>query len=313
MSGGGAGTRPRARGGGGAGPVIPAESALMRPSVPPTPLAIPTDAGVFDALAAGPDGGTPVLLLHGFPQFSRQWTHQLAALGAAGYRAVAPDQRGYSPGVRPAEVEAYGTRHLVGDVLRIADALGWDTFHLAGHDWGAAIAWGTAMHAPERVRSLVPVSIPHPGAFAKALREDPEQQRRSAYMELFRQPPPIPERALLAEFDRFGLPPAHAGYYRERFTSEPGLLTAALNWYRTYDFPDPVPVAVPTTFIASTADVAVAMSGIEDTAAWVTGPYRLELLEGVGHFVPEEAAETTTRLMLGHLADQGAAAGPRPA
>ncbi|PWK69456.1 pimeloyl-ACP methyl ester carboxylesterase [Streptomyces sp. CG 926] len=263
---------------------------------------IPTEAGVFDALAAGPSDGTPVLLLHGFPQFSVQWEHQLRALGEQGFRAVAPDQRGYSPGVRPTDLKEYATGHLVDDVLRIADALGWDGFHLAGHDWGAAIAWATATLEPGRVRTLTAVSLPHPGAFGRALRQDPVQQRMSRYQELFRQPPPVPEEAMLADFDRFGLPdPQLVDYYYARFAKEPGLLTAALNWYRAGGFPKPAKTCVPTLLIAGTDDVAVALSGIEDTANWVDAPYRLELLPGVGHFAPEEAPEITSKLLLEHL------------
>lgn len=266
-------------------------------------ISIDTEVGTFDGLAAGPEDGTPVLLLHGFPQFSIQWRHQLSALGAAGYRAIAPDQRGYSPGVRPPEVADYARPHLVADVLRVTDALGWDRFHLVGHDWGAAVAWSTAIDAPTRVRSVVAVSIPHPGAYGRALREDPEQAHKSGYIQLFRQAPPVPENTLLAEFNRFGMPEARVDDYRHRFATEPGLLTAALNWYRAMTFGDPPgPCQIPTMLIASDCDIAVAMSGVHDTANWVTGPYRLEILEGVGHFVPEEAAEETSRLLLEHLA-----------
>jgi pimeloyl-ACP methyl ester carboxylesterase len=105
---------------------------------------IETPRGTFDALAAGPEGGRPVLLLHGFPESAAQWEHQLPALADAGYRAVAIDQRGYSPGVRPAAVEAYGPDELIADVVAVANALGWPRFDLVGHDWGSAVAWMTA-------------------------------------------------------------------------------------------------------------------------------------------------------------------------
>jgi pimeloyl-ACP methyl ester carboxylesterase len=121
-----------------------------------TETMVPTDAGTFNALAAGPEDGIPVLLLHGFPQFAIQWQHQLAALGANGFRAVAPDQRCYSPGVRPADVAGYAVDHLVDDVLRIAGALAWDTFHLAGHDWGAAVRWARGVRAGPMMASGTP-------------------------------------------------------------------------------------------------------------------------------------------------------------
>src|SRR3954447_23369142 len=104
---------------------------------------IETGQGRFTADLAGPLEGELVLLLHGFPQSRHSWRHQVPALGAAGYRAVAPDQRGYSAGVRPdpADLAAYGIDRLVADVLDLADAHGAPAFHLVGHDWGGQVAW----------------------------------------------------------------------------------------------------------------------------------------------------------------------------
>lgn len=268
------------------------------------PLRIPTPAGTFDAVAAGPRHGRKVLLLHGFPEFGIEWDHQLRALAAAGYRAVAPDQRGYSPGVRPTRIEDYRLDHAVGDVRAMADALGWRRFDLVGHDWGAAVAWIAAAKYARRVRSLTAVSVPHLGAFAEALRTDPVQQEASEYMDFFRQPAPIPENSILASGPRElpGVAPEKCAEYFRRL-SQPGALTAALNWYRANDFTNyEQRVAVPTLFIASTNDPMVAPSGVAATRNWVTGPYRLENLAGIGHFIPEEAAETTTALLLAHLA-----------
>jgi len=136
-------------------------------------------AYTFGARAEGPPDGDLVLLLHGFPETSYEWRHQLAALGAAGHRAVAPDQRGYSPGARPAAVAEYAVEHLVADVGGFADALGADRFHLVGHDWGGFVAWYAGGSFPGRVRTLTVVSTPHPVAFAAALRGT-DQQERSA-------------------------------------------------------------------------------------------------------------------------------------
>lgn len=269
-----------------------------------TPLRIRTVAGTFDAVAAGPRHGRKVLLLHGFPEFGIEWDYQLRALAAAGYRAVAPDQRGYSPGVRPTGIENYQLDYAVGDVRAMVDALGWRRFDLVGHDWGAAVAWIAAAKYARRVRSLTAVSVPHLGAFAEALRTDPAQQAASEYMERFREPAPIPENVILAAGPPklTGVPPEKCAEYFRRL-SEPGALTAALNWYRANDFEGyEQRVAVPTLFIASTKDPMVVLSGIQATKNWVTGPYRLENLEGIGHNIPEEAAETTTALLLAHLA-----------
>ncbi|WP_245745681.1 alpha/beta fold hydrolase [Nocardia altamirensis] len=268
-----------------------------------TAVRIPTAAGVFDAVAAGPVDGREVLLLHGFPELGIEWEHQLLALAAAGYRAVAPDQRGYSAGVRPGRVEEYQLDYPVADVLAIADALGWKRFDLVGHDWGAVVAWIAAAEHPERVRSLTAVSVPHPAAFAAALRTDPAQQGASKYMDFFRQPAPIPENKILADGppELAGVPAARSAEYYRRL-AEPGALTAALNWYRANDFHGyERPVAVPTLFLAATDDPMVAMSGIQATAAWVTGPYRLDVLAGAGHTIPERAAAETSARLLDHL------------
>ncbi|MEV0311109.1 alpha/beta fold hydrolase [Nonomuraea fuscirosea] len=269
-----------------------------------TPLRIRTAAGTFDAVAAGPRHGRKVLLLHGFPEAGIEWEHQLRALAARGYRAVAPDQRGYSPGVRPAGIEAYRLDHAVQDVRAMADALGWGRFDLVGHDWGAAVAWIAAARHARRVRSLTAVSVPHLGAFAEALRTDPVQQEASTYMDVFRQPAPGPENTMLASGPPKlpGVDPAKCAEYFRRL-SRPGALTGVLNWYRANDFEGyEQRVAVPTLFIASTKDPMVAPSGVRATKNRVTGPYRLENLDGIGHFIPEEAPDLTSRLLLRHLA-----------
>lgn len=128
------------------------------------PLQIPARGLVFDALAAGPPTGELVMLLHGFPQTCACWTPLLDTLAEAGYRAVAPDQRGYSPKARPTTVRAYRMPELVADVVAIADRLDAETFHLVGHDWGGVVAWRLAGQQPERVATLTAVSTSHPRA-----------------------------------------------------------------------------------------------------------------------------------------------------
>jgi pimeloyl-ACP methyl ester carboxylesterase len=281
------------------------ESSREPPPTATGPLAIPTPAGTFDALAAGPEDGRPVLLLHGFPESAEQWEHQLAALAAEGYRAVAVDQRGYSPGVRPTEVDAYEPEQLIGDVVAVADALGWPRFDLVGHDWGAAVAWMTAAAHPERLRTLSAVSTPHGAAFSKALRGDPDQRERSQYFELFRTPGAA-ERELLEEGGLRslyeGLPVERIERYVERF-SEPGALTAALNWYRAMRPPRiRGPITTPTLYVWSTGDAFIGESAARGVEQHVAGPYRFEVLHGVSHWVSEEAPERLSALLLEHLA-----------
>lgn len=270
-------------------------------------LTVPTAAGDFDALAAGPAHGRAVLLLHGFPEAATEWQEQLAALGAAGYRAVAIDQRGYSPGVRPTEVAAYRMELLTNDVLAVAASLGWSRFDLVGHDWGAMVAWQVAADHPDLLRTVTAVSVPHPQPFRDAIRHDEDQQRRSAYMRVFRQAGTA-ERQLLAE-DANALreiyqhkpPRSRVDDYLARL-AEPGALTAALNWYRAMHLNPPAGrVAVPTLFVWSTEDVAIGSTAALATGEWVDGPYRFEVLEDVSHWVPEEAATALSRLLLAHL------------
>jgi pimeloyl-ACP methyl ester carboxylesterase len=276
-----------------------------------TQLSIPTGAGVFDAIAAGPPEGRPVLLLHGFPQTGLVWQRQIAALAAHGYRVVAPDQRGYSPGARPQRPEDYRIGLLVDDVVAISEQLGWAAFDLVGHDWGGAVAWWTAHAHPGRVRTLTVVSTPHPGALATTLRTDQDQRQRSHYMIDWRETPATEERLLAHDAQEL------RGFYAEkvpqdsadayvRHLSRPGALTAALNWYRA-GRPDGAigVIDVPTLYVWSTGDSAFGPAAAQETERWVAGPYRFEPLQGVSHWIPEEAPETLSRLLLEHLRAHG--------
>lgn len=273
---------------------------------------------MFDARAGGPPGGELVLLLHGFPQSSLEWREQVLALAAAGYRAVAPDQRGYSAGARPVEVEAYQIRHLVADVLGMASALGTDRFHLVGHDWGAVVAWTVAAQHADRVLTLTSLSTPHLDAFARSFREG-EQREKSSYMAFFRSPGS--EAAFLgrdgAMLRRFFavLGDEVAGEY-VRFLSAGGgaALTGGLNWYRANDvgrWQELGPISVPTLFIWGTDDPALGREAAEWTAEHMTAPYRFEVLEGAGHWLAEERARDVTRLLLEHLAAHSMGVRPR--
>jgi pimeloyl-ACP methyl ester carboxylesterase len=266
----------------------------------------------FDAVIAGPDDGPPVVLLHGFPQTSRSWRMQLEALAGAGFRAVAFDQRGYSPGARPRSDEAYQIGHLADDVLGVASALGFDWFHVVGHDWGGFIAWWLGARHADHVRSVVAVSTPHPKAFGRALRF-PEQRLRSFYFPLFRSPQAaeaLTARGALglrAVFALSGLPNALAQPYINRTNADPGMIDAALAWYRTNTGRE-LPhlggtgtVAVPTLYVWSSRDSALGPYAAHLTGRYVSGPYRFEALASVSHWIPEMAPDTLNRLLLEHL------------
>lgn len=265
----------------------------------------------FRARAEGPSDGRLVLLLHGFPQTSRSWTEIIRALGAAGYRAVAFDQRGYSPGARPEGVEHYGLDSLVADVLAVADDIGGHRFDLVGHDWGGAIAWHVAGRHPDRVRTLTVASTPHPLAFAAALRGElgGDQPAKSGYVDLFRQVGTAEEFFLgndaAALRGLYSTLPGDAAQEYLDVLMQPGALTAALNYYRATTFDSQPPagdITSPTLYVWSTDDMALGREAAEATGGHVAGPYRFEVLEGVSHWVPEAAADDLNRLLLEHLA-----------
>lgn len=269
---------------------------------------------VFDALATGPEDGEPVLLLHGFPSSNWQWEEQLRALGTAGYRAVAPNQRGYSPGARPQEISDYAITNLIFDALNMADALGWDRFHLAGHDWGAAVAWGIGVAAPDRLLTLNPISVPHPDAFSAEL-ADPDscQASASGYFDLFVQPGF--EETFIANDSAFfrGIFEGVSPEGIERHVALLGnseAMRLALNWYRANVrggglTPQAVgSIRVPTMFIWSDEDFALCREGAEATGDYIDAPYRFEIIEGVNHWVTEIAADEVAELLVSHLDSQ---------
>ena len=265
----------------------------------------------FDVTDVGPSEAEAIVLLHGYPQSSASWRSVFPGLTAAGYRALAPDQRGYSPGARPVGRRAYVMSELVADVLALADQAGIDRFHVVGHDWGGAVAWALGTDHPDRLRTLTVLSTPHPGAFLRSTVTS-SQALRSWYMGLF-QIPRVPEwlslvgdgRVALSSMRRSGLSEERAHEYLARMR-EPGAITGALNWYRAIPFEaaairEARPVTVPTLYVWSTKDVALGRKAAELTGHYVSGPYRLEILEGVSHWIPEEAPDAVVRLVLDHV------------
>ncbi|MBM7805725.1 pimeloyl-ACP methyl ester carboxylesterase [Geodermatophilus bullaregiensis] len=262
----------------------------------------------LDVRVDGPEDGRPVLLLHGFPETSLSWAAVTPRLAEAGLRTHAVDQLGYSPGARPAEVEAYALTNLAQVTADLMTAMEVPVADVVGHDWGANVAWALAAWHPDRVRSLTAVSVPHPTAFTAAFRSDPEQQERSAYIRLFWQAGKA-EEVLLADDARrlrrmYGdaVDPEAIDEY-VAVLSAPGALTAALNWYRAMSSATPVDdVAVPTTYVWSDADVAIGRTAAEACAAHVTGDYRFVELPGVSHWIPEQAPDALAAAILDRVA-----------
>jgi pimeloyl-ACP methyl ester carboxylesterase len=263
----------------------------------------------FDVAEQGDPAGRPVLLLHGFPQTHRSFDALAQRLVPRGLRLLAPDQRGYSPGARPAEVSAYALDKLVGDALRILDAYGIEQADVVGHDWGAIVAWNLAARHAGRVRTLTAVSVPHPKAMAAAL-ADPrsDQRRRSRYIVLFR----LPGKAEKVLLDRdahrlraiFAPLPEPAAEPHVRALSDPATLTAALNWYRAMRARDSLTLpkaTVPTTFVWSTGDIAIGRAAARYCAGQVKGPYRFVELEGISHWIPDQAPDALADAVLDRI------------
>lgn len=279
----------------------------------PRELSVDVQAGRLEVLVWDADGTgmgdepvPTVLALHGFPESANEWRPVAEILARNGVRVVAPLQRGYSPGARPTAVEDYSIELLAEDVLAVAEHLQLGAFHLVGHDWGACVAWWLAGHQPNRLTSLVAISVPHLGAFAEAIGTDPDQQERSAYFTLFREPGKA-EDALLADGARRlramftdAVPEDLVTQHMDVVGTRDGL-TGALNWYRamrSYELPD---VSVPTTFIWGDQDMAIARSGAEATAERMTGDYRFVPVSGGGHWIPEENPELVAAEVLARV------------
>ncbi|MFE3546737.1 alpha/beta fold hydrolase [Nocardia sp. NPDC059177] len=256
-----------------------------------------TRAGLeFDVVDSGPLDGPVVVALHGFPQTATSLTELAELLAARGYRVVAPNQRGYSPGARPRGRRAYRIPELVGDVAALIETIDRGPVHLVGHDWGAMVGWAVAAARPDLVASLVTLSVPHPGAFLRSLVTS-DQLLRSYYMALF-QLPVLPERLLRSRpallersLASTGMSPTAIDRVRAEII-DGGALTGGLNWYRALPFAGTgAPtgrIDAPVTHVWSTGDSALGRRGAELAERYVRGDYRLVVLEGASHWLPEE-------------------------
>lgn len=267
---------------------------------------------VFDVSIGGAASAPLVLMLHGFCVSRHFWDSQIPVLAAAGYFVAAPNQRGYAAGARPdpADFANYRIDKLIGDVLDILAGVGRGEgcFHLVGHDWGGSLAWIIADRWPQRIASLTMLSRPHPAAFARALKTDPEQPHRSRHhQELL---DPDAGRRLLADngkwvrdrLARNGVPPEAIDKHLSVIGNPPAM-EAALAWYRARGERRPVgPTRVPTLYIWGEADDTVGRIAAEGTAEFIAADYRFAPLPGVGHYAADQVPDKVNQLLLDHLA-----------
>jgi pimeloyl-ACP methyl ester carboxylesterase len=269
----------------------------------------------FTVDMAGPADGEAVLLLHGFPETRRMWAPVVEALGSAGYRAIAPDQRGYSAGARPAVTEAYATEHLLADALALMDALGCPRFHQVGHDWGGQLSWLLAAHHPERLISLSVASRPHPAAFVRAMREDAAQSERSGHHRSFQDADAVTRmraaelKPLRRALETQAVPAASVDDYIATLM-QPGGIEGAMSWYRAgagagLRLADTPPVNLPTLYIWGRNDATVGQRAAELTAEHVTGPYTFAPVDEGTHFVVDQFPELVAELVLEHARANG--------
>lgn len=262
--------------------------------------------------------GPLVILLHGFPQFWWSWRHQLVGLSAAGYRVAAMDLRGYGASDKPPR--GYDTPTLAADVAGVIRSLGEPDAVVVGHDWGAWIAWSMPSMAPKVTRAVAAVSMPHPLRMRAAMRR-PAQLRALSYVGAF-QLPLLPERVVrrgdavtkaLHDLSGPGWPtPEEVERYRTAI-GIPFAAHSALEYYRwvvrssvrgdgrRFAQSMRAPIGVPVLQVHGSLDPVLFARSARGSSRWVVGPYQWKQLDGVGHFVPEEAPETLNALLVDWL------------
>ncbi|MEM6283990.1 MAG: alpha/beta hydrolase [Chloroflexota bacterium] len=270
---------------------------------------IETNGITLHVMRAGNEEGEPVVLLHGFPEFWYGWHNQIAPLAEAGYRLIIPDQRGYNLSDKPTGVENYSIDKLVGDVIGLMDVMEYETVRLVGHDWGAAVAWHTAMRYPERIHQLSIMNVPHPDVFSDTIRSDFSQLLKSWYIFMF-QLPGIPEQTIkFNDFNTFtelmqkeaDLRDDEVRRYKEAW-SQPGALTAMVNWYRAAVChpaanPEDTRIHVPTLMMWGKQDLALSADMAEPSID-MCDEGKLIFFKNAGHFVQHQRDEKVSQYLL---------------
>ena len=278
---------------------------------------ITTNGIRLHTVMAGPQSGIPVVLLHGFPEYWRCWIRQLPALVDAGCRVIIPDQRGYNLSDKPKGVKNYRIYTLVDDIVGLIDALEYEKVNLVGHDWGAVVAWVLANKYPERLHRLSIMNAPHPAVIRRFLMRDLEQIRRSWYV-LFFQLPWLPEAGMRrdnwrgAEHALRGSGKIHTftnediEKYKEAW-SQPGAMTAMINWYRAIiRFQPTLPkyprIKVPTLMMWGMKDFALSHRMARPSMDYVDKGNLIFFPEAT-HWVQRDAAEEVNHYLIDFIFD----------
>ncbi|MBT8248139.1 MAG: alpha/beta hydrolase [Acidimicrobiia bacterium] len=266
--------------------------------------------------------GYPVVLLHGFPELAYSWRHQLPALASAGFHAVAPDLRGYGASEKPGPIEDYSLLTLVADVVGLIDALETDKVALVAHDWGAIIAWTTALLHPDRIERLVTLNVPYRGwcsGFPTTAYIKEHMSDRFGYV-LMLQEPGVAEAWFAADpaeklnafysgaaFNPDFLAEDDFQVFVDAFTA--GTITGPANYYRNIDANHAAtanlanaPVTVPTMVVATDSDPVLPASLLDGMERWVPD-LRTEVVAECGHWTQQEQPEAVNRLLIDFLGD----------
>jgi pimeloyl-ACP methyl ester carboxylesterase len=251
--------------------------------------------------------GRPVLMLHGFPDSAELWRKMIPSLVQAGFRVIAPDQRGFGRSSAPTDETEYTVDKIVADGIALLDALGLQQVDLVAHDWGAIIGWALVARHPDRFRRYVALSVGHPSSYADA---GLEQKLKGWYVLMF-QARGFAEAVFRAANFRILRVITKDNPEVEHWTSDmsrPGRLTAAINWYRANFkllFGRPVGrVRVPTLGVWSSGDVALSEDQMTGSVKYLDARFRYARLDGVGHWIPVDAPEAASRLVIDFLTSE---------
>ena len=262
----------------------------------------------FTCRVSGLDNsGDVVILLHGFPETSRMWYNLIKLLSDSGYKIIAPDQRGYSPGARPTKVSDYTIDKLSTDIIKIADTLKFNRFHLIGHDWGSAVGWYLVSKYPDRILTWTALSVPHLDAFVYSMRNDKAQKKKSEYIKFFNKP--ILPEIYFKMFSYRNLrkiwrksSESEIISYLETFKQRRAL-KSALNWYRANFKNDKSVIGdifIPTLIIYGINDMAIDVISVDNSEKFLKGRYRIEKLNS-GHWLIQESFKEVSKSIIEHI------------